>query len=429
MGWSDFLNWRGASRSERRAVITGIGVVSPPGIGIDAAWKSALKGEGCGAPISLFDAETWPCKVAAEVPDFDPHTIIESPRHRRLLRHASRGLIFACAAYELARRDAGISSFESYSTEIILGAAQLDLRSIDEFVRQNSKAFREFVPDTDPADLFRSVISLPHSALAYMAEVEAYSTTVVSACLTGFTAISQAAERIIEGKARKVITGGGDTVVTPSNLQAFCLARMLTTENESPRKAMRPFNFDRGNPYLGEGWNVFILEELADARRRGARIYAEVIPGKQAPENVSPLFAKDKTGKKWGGVIRSVVRGQKSPDVICTNAVGEHQDYVESNAMRVGLGDAAERIPVTNSKPLSGASMTAASSLQIALAAKMIETGILPRVPNFERVGDDIGPLSIVRKNLYGRKVKEALLLGYGIGGIAGAMRLRSVAA
>jgi 3-oxoacyl-(acyl-carrier-protein) synthase len=418
---------RGKSR-RKTAVITGIGTVSPPGIGIEQAWATAQKGEGCGTRISLFDAGEFPCQIAAQVPDFDIKSIVRSPRDRRLLRYASRGLQFACAAFELARQDAAIGHFEAYSTDIILGAAQLDLRAIDEFARTYPDSFQRFIPDASPADLYRSVISLPSSAIAYMADVEGYVTTMVSACLTGFTAVSMAAERIIEGKARVVITGGGDTVVTPSNLQAFSLARMLTLENEAPARAMRPFNWDRGNPYLGEGWTVFVVEELEAARRRGARIYAEVVPGKQAPENMNALFGKDTSGRKWGRVIQRVAGNAQSIDVISSNAVGEYQDYVESAAMRAGLGQRAEQIQVTNSKPLSGAAMTGASTLQIAMVAKMIETGTVPRVPNFERTDSIVGPLTIVRSTLKSR-IREAILLGYGIGGIAGAMKMRRVAA
>lgn len=413
---------------QRRAVITGIGVVSPAGIGIERAWGRALSGRATGAPIHLFDASTFPSQIAAQVdPGFDPREVSDDPAYRREIRSGSRGLQFACAAFILAQRDAGIDHFEKFGTHILVGSAQIDLRAIDTFVRENETAFREYVPGADPRDMLKSVISLPASSIARLSGVEGETQFLSSACITGFTAISNAAARIISGSADTVISGGGDTVVTPSNLHAFSLTRMLSTENGEPEKAMRPFNHDRGKPYLGEGWIIVILEELQHARDRGARIYAEVVPGAQSSENIKNN-AKDKTGRKWANVVNRVVGRKDRIDVINTNAVGEHADYVEARVLRKVFGTRAARsIPVTNSKPLSGTSMAAASAFQVALTAKMIHSQEIPPVPNFEKTGNGIGKLNVVSLKSLRKKIREVIVLGYGIGGLASAIRLRKV--
>lgn len=402
--------------AKQKVVITGIGVVSPIGIGLENFWRGLLESR-CGiGKISLFDAESFPCRIAAEVRNFDA-TPFMTPREQRAFSRATQ---FALSAYELARKDSGLTYLDPARTSVILGTSMNAFDVMEEQIMKNPGGIQRFNEGVgDPMGLLRTALNGPACAVALRAGAENYVTTVSSACASGLDAVGQAFRRVENDDADMVICGSVDTPITRLIYAGFCSANFLSTRNETPEEAVAPFDISHERHVLGEGASVFILENEKFARARGARSYARISQFALETENVNQYFLLDKSGEKWRKVIERALQNQK-PDHVNAHAPSDKSiDIAEARAIAQVVAAAT---PVTSIKGSVGQGMSSAGGFQIAAAANTIHTGIIPPIRN-HRIADDNSPLLFVTETMR-RKVGRVLISSHGIGGINSAIML-----
>jgi 3-oxoacyl-[acyl-carrier-protein] synthase II len=396
-------------RPKRRVVITGIGVVSPLGTGLDKFWNNLLAGKTGIGPISLFDASTFPCRIAAEVKDFEPEKFLGT----RQMRYYSRGTQFICAAFDMARQDANISHFDPYRTDVIMGTAISSFGVIEEEILKRPDGIAEYKGVSDPSAMFKAIVSAPATAVALMAETQSYVTTVSSACTSGINAFGLAYERIALGDATTAICGGVDTPINRLVLASFCVANFLTQNNDVD-DAVCPFDERHTKSVLCEGAGVFILEELEQARARRAPIYAEVTGFNQETENLNELFLPDKSGDRWARAIAKTVAGKKIEHVNAHAPSDVFIDRIEAKALTQVFGSRKKTL-VSSIKGSVGGNFTPAGVFQIASAAMTIKTGVIPPACNF-KYPDPECRLNIPKASKSARKISSVLVNTRGVG-------------
>ncbi len=400
----------------RTAVITGIGVVSPIGVGIEAAWANCLAGKSGVGKITLFDASSFPCDMAAEVRDFRTGDFFEEKEGRIY----SRGSQFAVAAFKMAKADSGLESFDSPNTDVIIGAAQLDFGAIEREVLESSSKLTEFNPAMEFVGLMQTIISIPANLISKYAGAGGYVTTNSAACSSGLDALNTAAERIENGSCHTCIAGGVDTPVARLVLNSFCIAKALCTEKgKDPETVIRPFDRFRTKSVLGEGATILILEEKKRALARGARVYCEFRPGIQTSENNNFVLGSQKTGERWEETIRRTLRkGRlKTPDVINAHAPSDwSQDWLEAQIFMRIWGKKLSRIPITSIKGNWPGAMAPTGAFQAAIAAKSIYEQKIPPIVNHEIPEERMAGMNFVKVPLK-KRIRSVLISAHGIGG------------
>lgn len=353
-----------------RVVITGLGIVAANGIGADAFWQSLLAGKSGIGPITLFDAEGLPCRIAGEVKSFDPLRYIG--RELKPLRLA-RFSQFALAAALMAVRDARLDLAQLQTiadVPVILGVSSNDM----------ALPFQPMTPHTCMA----CIPNAAASAIAYALNLKARLTTISDACASGLDAIAVAADIIRSGKSDIAIAGGADSVITRVVFEAFAKSRKLSTRNDEPARASRPFDRARDGGLVGEGAGILILENSAQAMARGATIYGELIgfgtcadaPGSEEGSGLerSMNLALANAPRQAAQIDAVFAHGSSDPIM----------DRVESHAIARVLGAHAYRIPVTSIKGVTGNSMGAGGIFQIAAASLALRHGLVPPTANYE---------------------------------------------
>jgi 3-oxoacyl-[acyl-carrier-protein] synthase II len=254
----------------RRVVVTGLGAVTPIGNDVSSSWDAALNGRSGVDFIGAFDTDGFPVRIAAEVKGFDPTTVISAKEARKL----DRNVQFAVASAKEAVADAGLNGFDPTRVGIVFGSAIGGLLGIME----QAEVLRERGPDrVSPNFLPNVLVDSASGQLAISLGIRGPNYAPVSACATGSHAVGEGAELIRRGDADAVIAGGTEACIHPLILAGFCAMRGLATEEEHPPRASRPFDATREGFVMGEGSCTLVLEELEQARARGARVYAEVL--------------------------------------------------------------------------------------------------------------------------------------------------------
>ena len=407
-------------------VLTGIGIVSPIGIGRSEFWAGLTEGRTGVRNISLFDASSFPSKIAAEVIGFDASPYLS----RRELKSYPRQTQFALVGLMLALGDAKLAALDPYRTDVVLGAAQISFYAIEEEIRKGSHALREHEPELDPFGVLKTTLSIPASAIAFRSGVKGYVSTLTSACTSGIDAIGAAADRIRQGQADAVITGGVDTPITRIILNAFCAARMLSTRNDEPQSALAPFDRSHTKSVLGEGAAILILEDKRRAIARGASIYCELGRFAQEPENTNELFSLDRSGTGWKRMLRNVLAEDGADSVEAINAHGPSDDLVdrvEADVLRDVFGARLHKIPAVSIKGGIGSSMAAAGAMQVASAALMLKTGIIPPTRNYSNPDPDCALNISAQVRRMKRPLGSVLVNAHGIGGMNSAILLKRV--
>jgi len=407
----------------RIPVITGMCVVSPLGVGLATFWKALEDGASSVREISLFDATSYPCRIAAEVRAFSAEEFLSEKEMRTYPRQTQ----FALAGTAMALKDAGNPDLDLARTDVILGAAQISFDALETEIAEGQHSLQEYEPRLDPFGVLKTTMSIPASAVAFRFRTQGSAITLTSACTSGIDAIAMAANRIRNGEAEAVITGGTETPITRIVLNAFCAARMVTTvSNESPEAAMAPFDAKRTKSVLGEGAAILLLEEKQDALARGARIYCEVGRYGQEPENSNALFSVDRQGIAWKRMLRRVV-GNKTSGIGAINAHAPSDrvvDRVESLVLQDVFGKSISRIPVASIKGATGSSMAAASAFQVVAGAMTIKTGVVPPTTNYF-TPDPECELSVSHETRKpARKIRQVLINAHGVGGVNSALVL-----
>jgi 3-oxoacyl-[acyl-carrier-protein] synthase II len=364
-----------------RVAITGMGVVSPVGVGVPAMWDSLVAGISGVSPITSFDVSGYPVRFAATADDFDPTTSLDTREARRMSRFQQ----FAIVAADEAMADAGLGHMEGEESErcgVIVGSGIGGLQLMED----QTRLLQERGPSrTSPLLVAGMIVDLAAGHISIRYNLRGINYAVVSACATGNHAIGEAFEVIRRGSADVVVAGGFDAGVTPLGLAGFCAARALSTRNDDPARASRPFDAGRDGFVIGEGGGVLVLEDWDHAVARGARIHAEVLGyGATADAYHMTAPAPDGNGARRAMTLAIAQAGVELGDVGYVNAHGtstELGDAAECGAIRAVFDESAP--PVSSTKSMTGHLLGGAAALEAIACVRALETGILPPTINY----------------------------------------------
>jgi 3-oxoacyl-[acyl-carrier-protein] synthase II len=408
---------------KNRVVITGMGILAPNGIGVEAFWESLLAGRSGIGPITLFDASEFKSRIAGEVKNFDPLEFIEPElKPKRMARHTQ----FAYAATMMALRDAGLDVHNLDLTgplPVVIGVSMNAMDVIETaFYSVNHHGPNRMSPTTSAA----SIPSAPASVIADRIGSSARAATVSSACPSGLDAIADAAAMIRSGEVDIAIAGGSDAPVTPLVMGSFVANGLASCRNGEPEKASRPFDLDRDSGVISEGAGVFVLEALERAQARGAKIYLEIKSyGKQRDLDAS----KPASGLE-DSMRLALANGAMLPtDIDHISAYGPGHpvlDATEVEVLKKVFGSHLQYVPVNSIKGVTGNALSAGGPFQLAACALTIRDQVVAPTTNYE-TPDPRCDLDFVHSRPRKAKVDCALLNVRGLGGSASTMVVNRV--
>jgi 3-oxoacyl-[acyl-carrier-protein] synthase II len=401
---------------KRRVVVTGMGAITPVGNDVAATWAAICAGKPGGAEITKFDHSTFPVHFAAEVKGFDPLMYLE----RKEAKRADLFAQYAIAASAQAMTDAGFDDTSKYDPErtgVIIGSGIGGLKTFEEQhdvyrERGQSKISAFFIP------MFISDIAAGLVSMRYNAKGPNYAT--ISACATSAHAIGDAFRTIQYGDADVVITGGSEATVTPMAIGGFANMKALSERNESPATASRPFDATRDGFVMGEGGAIVILEELEHARRRGARIYAEIV-GYGATGDAYHLTAPAPEGEGAQRAMRIAMKdaGWGPADVDYINAHGTStpaNDLNETRAIKAVFGEYAKAVAVSSTKSMTGHMLGAGGAVEFIFGALATRDSIIPPTINYQTPDPELD-LDYTPNIAKKREVRSVLSNSFGFGG------------
>ncbi|HCS47879.1 MAG TPA: beta-ketoacyl-[acyl-carrier-protein] synthase II [Candidatus Aminicenantes bacterium] len=420
------MDLRGSSpgpSSARRVVITGIGVVSPLGIGVQKNWEALLRGESGIGPITRFDASKHSTRIAGEVKNFDPLAFIE----RRESRRMDRFIQFALAAAALAVEDARINPdlLEGDRTGVYIGSGIGGLATIEE----SHKTLLERGPDrVSPFFLVSIIINEAAGYVSIKYRSRGPNSATATACATSTHSIGDSYRMIVRGDAERMLAGGAEAPITPLGVAGFCALRALSTRNDEPQRASRPFDADRDGFVMSEGAGILLLEELEAARRRGARIYAEIV-GYGMNGDAYHVTAPAEDGEGAKGVMRRALTdaGIDLTEVDYINAHGTStpfNDKIETLAIKQVFGEHARRLGVSSTKSMTGHLLGAAGALEAGITALCLANKIMTPTINYERPDPECD-LDYVPNAARPAEIRYALSNSFGFGGTNGCLILK----
>jgi 3-oxoacyl-[acyl-carrier-protein] synthase II len=399
----------------RRVVVTGMGAVSPIGNDVESSWRAALEGRSGAGMITKFDTTHYGSKIAAEIKDFNPEDYIPAREVRRM----DRFIHFAVAVSKQAMAHAGLEVTPENANDIgvLLGSGIGGIESLTDAVfalieKGPSKVSPFTIPMILP-DLAAGQVSI-HMGL------KGPNMAVVSACSSSAHAIGEAAEIIRRGQAKAIIAGGSEAAVCLVGLATFSAMRALSTRNDDPLHASRPFDKTRDGFVLAEGAAALVLEDLDFARARGANILAEVV-GYGSTADASHITAPAEGGEGAARAIRQALRDAclRPEDIGYINAHGTStplNEKYETMAIKSALGDHAYRVPISSTKSMTGHMLGAAGSMEAVFCIKALLEGILPPTINYE-VPDPDCDLDCIPNEPRRAEVKYAMSNSMGFGG------------
>ncbi len=398
-----------------RVVITGMGAITPLGDSPEELWRNLLAAKSGIAKVTLFDSSNYKTKIAAEVKGFEPTQYVDSKDARRM----ARASLFAIAAARHAIEDAGFSDNfgEDPRAGVLLGTA---LGGFVEAIEAH-KVFLEKGPDR--VSPFLAAVILPNMPSFYLAEryrARGHNATVVTACAAGTHAVGAAAEVIRRGDADIMLCGGADAIISEIVFAAFGVMRAMSTRNDDPEHASRPFDKNRDGFIVGEGSAILVLEKLEHALARGAKIYAEVL-GYATNSDAYHFAAPDPQAIGATRVMQDAMRnaGITIEDVDYINAHGTStplNDAGETLAVKTVFGERAYKIPISSTKSMLGHSMGAAGAFEAVACAMTIHHQKIHPTANYE-TPDPVCDLDYVPNHARDAQVDVVLSNSFGLGG------------
>jgi 3-oxoacyl-(acyl-carrier-protein) synthase len=414
-------------KPRRRIAITGIGMVTPVGNDAPSTWESLRAGRSGAAAIQSFDARGFSTQIGAEVKNFSPEGVI---RDRKLLKFASRPHRFGLVAAEEALADAGIrpNASNGHRWGFSAGAGMIGV-TFSELEAVHAAAAADGILNPDklldkqfPADPVRFCRSQSNSGLGLLTrhfDIRGYATSVHTACASGGQALGTALKVMRRGLADFMLAGGYDSMLGPIGLSGFCLLGALSTDNDAPERASRPFDATRNGFVLGEGAGFLVLEDWEAAQARGARIYAELA----GDGNSLSSYRITDSHPSGDGPIQAMQQamadaGITPESVDYVNAHGTStlmNDSSECTALRVVMGPNVERIAVSSTKSCMGHLIAAAGAVEAGVCALAIRDGIAPVNANLTQL-DPTCNVNVVRESKPMR-IRAALSNSFGFGG------------
>ncbi|MDX1521019.1 MAG: beta-ketoacyl-ACP synthase II [Anaerolineae bacterium] len=402
--------------SAPRVVITGMGAVTPAGHSVAASWESLIQGRSNVGPVTLFNTENFPIKIAAEVKDFEPEHYLSRKDAKRMARASH----FAIAAAAQAVQDANLPyPFGDRLAErsgVMLGSS---MGGFDK-AEQGFKEYLRGINKVTPFSLAMSSPNLSTFHVCVILNAKGYTNTISTACSAGTVAIAEGAEVIKRGRCDIMLAGGTEANINETTMVGFVAMQALSTRNHDPQSASRPFDAHRDGFVLGEGSAFFVLERLEHALVRNARIYAEVL-GSAHSSDTYHIIAPDPAGQ---GAIRAMrwamedaKIGLEDVDYINAHAASTPVgDKTETLAIKTLFGERAYEIPVNSTKSMLGHSFGATGAIEAMTCVKSIETGVIHPTINYETPEPDCD-LDYVPNQARHHPVNIALSNSFGLGG------------
>ena len=400
---------------DRRVVITGYGVVSPIGIGIGDFWNSLASGKSGISRVSSFDASQFSSQICAEVKDFQPEKYVDKKKIRKMDRFSQLAFAAAKMAIENAKLD--MEKEDPFRVGVIVGSGIGGLSTVAAEHRVLlEKGPRRVSPFMIP--MLITNIAAGEIAIAYNIQGPNYSLS--SACATSNHTVGDALRLIRYGDADVIIAGGSEAAVTPLGLAGFCSAKALSTRNDDPEHASRPFDKERDGFVMGEGAGIVILEALEHALSRGASIHAELI-GYGATDDAYHITAPSPDGQSAARAMSNALAdgGVKPEEVDYINAHGTStplNDKIETLAIKKVFGDYAYKIPISSNKSMIGHLLGAAGVVELIATILSMEKETVPPTINYE-FPDPECDLDYVPNRARPKKIKVALSNSLGFGG------------
>jgi 3-oxoacyl-[acyl-carrier-protein] synthase II len=402
-------------RVRRRVVVTGMAAITPLGSSLDSTWQAMMESRSGIGPITLFDASELASRIAGEVKDFDPQKYFEPRDSKRLDRAGQMGIAAAQDAFADAKLDE--SSIEPERSGVIFSSG---IGGIITLEQQFELMFERGPTRLSPFLIPMFVPNLIAGQISIRLGLKGPSSCVVTACAASAHAIGDAAELIRRGAADVVIAGGVEAAICRLGVGGFCSMKALSTRNDEPERACRPFDKNRDGFVIAEGAAALVLEDRERALRRGANIYAELI-GYGMSSDAHHVTAPDPTGDGAARCMTAAMQdsGIAPEDIDYINAHGTstpYNDGIETMAIKKALGEAAYSTPVSSTKSMTGHLLGAAGALEAAVSIMAIRTGTIPPTINLDEPDPECD-LDYVPHKPRKAKVDVAMTNSFGFGG------------
>ncbi|MBE9503310.1 MAG: beta-ketoacyl-ACP synthase II [Proteobacteria bacterium] len=399
----------------RRVAVTGLGAITPLGIGTEESWENLIKGVSGIGPVTRFDASDFPSRIAGEVKGFDPSLYIE----KKDIKKMDTFIHYAMGAAQMAMDDAGleITPDNAERVGVMVGSGMGGLPAIERYYDQYLKGGpRKISPFLIPMIIIN--MASGHISIKYGAKGP--NSSVVTACATGTHAIGDAYKIIQRGDADAMIAGGSESVICPLAFGGFGSAKALSTRNDQAEKASRPFDAERDGFVIGEGAGILILEEMESAKSRGAKIYGEVA-GYGMSGDAYHMTSPSEGGEGAARCMEMTMKDAKvnAEEVNYINAHGTSTpagDAGETMAIKKVLGDSAYKTAVSSTKSMTGHLLGAAGAVESIFSLLAIERGILPPTMNLENPDPECD-LDYVPNEARDAQVNVAMSNSFGFGG------------
>jgi 3-oxoacyl-[acyl-carrier-protein] synthase II len=405
--------------------VTGVGLVSPLGIGNDENWNALVEGKSGVGPITRFDASVLTCRIAGEVKGFDPSLYIE----KKEIKKMDTFIHYAMAAAHFAMEDSGLPVTDENRERIavVIGSGIGGLPIIEEtqknYLQRGPRVISPFFITALIANEAAGNVSIKYG-------LKGPNLTTVTACTTGAHAVGEAYRMVQYGDADAAIAGGTESVITPLAVGGFAVMRALSTRNDEPERASRPWDRDRDGFVIGEGAGLVVLEEMEAAKKRGARIYAELV-GYGMSGDAHHIAAPPENGDGPARVMKNALTDAQiaAEQVEYINAHGTSTplgDKVETIAIKMVFGEHAKKLAVSSTKSSTGHLLGAAGGLETAVVALALHHGVLPPTINYE-TPDPECDLDYVPNHARHVRVEYAISNSFGFGGTNACLVLKSV--
>jgi len=399
----------------RRVVISGLGVISPIGNDLSTFWNNLIAGKSGVGPVTQFDASDFPTRIAAEVKNFDPLDYMDRKEARRMDRFVQ----FAVAAARQALEHAGLdmNQVDANRVGVYIGSGIGGLATWEE---QYQVLLNRGPNRVSPFFIPMMISNMAAGQVSIITGAKGPNSTSVSACATGTNSIGDAFRIIQHGDADVMIAGGAEATIRPLAFAGFCAARAMSTRNDEPEKASRPFDKDRDGFVMGEGAGVLILEELEHAKKRGANIIAEIV-GYGMSGDAYHLTSPAPEGEGAARAMAHAIQDArlKPEDIDYINAHGtstDLNDKFETMAIKKAFGDHAYKLAVSSNKSMIGHMLGAAGGVEAVATAMTLKEQIIPPTVNYE-TPDPECDLDYVPNEARRARVRAALSNSLGFGG------------
>ena len=404
----------------RRVVVTGVGLLTPLGIGTEPSWEAIRAGQSGIATITQFDPSAFSCRIAGEVKGFDPARYIE----KKEIKKMGRFIQFAVAAAEFALSGSGlkVTPEDAEQVGVYIGSGIGGF----EVIEREHKILLEHGPRRiSPFFITATIINLASGYVSIRSGAKGPNSATATACTTSAHSIGDSFRLIQRGDADAMICGGTEAAVTPMSIGGFAAMRALSTRNDEPQRASRPWDKDRDGFVVGEGAGILVLEELEFARKRGANVVAEIV-GYGMSSDASHVTAPPDDGDGAFRVMRNALRDAKIEphQVDYINAHGtstEVGDRVETVAIRRAFGDHAYKVAVSSTKSMTGHLLGGAGGLEAGITVLAIRDQIAPPTVNLENP-DPVCDLDYIPNHARPMKIEYALSNSFGFGGTNGCL-------